>query len=63
MLVLTRRLNETIEITGGITVRVLKISGSQVKLGLTAPEGIEIVRGPAIPGRTRSSTKDTKDTK
>ncbi|HUG91489.1 MAG TPA: carbon storage regulator [Planctomycetaceae bacterium] len=44
MLVLTRRRDESIIIDGRITVRVLKISGCQVRLGIEAPRDVSVVR-------------------
>ncbi len=48
MLVLTRRLGETIVIAGGIEVTVLDIKGSgrnaQVRLGIAAPRAVSVLR-------------------
>lgn len=44
MLVLTRKLGEVIRIGSGVTVRVLEIKGSQVRLGLDAPPDVKIFR-------------------
>jgi carbon storage regulator len=44
MLVLTRKLNETIVIDGSISVTVVGIRGNQVRLGITAPQSIGIYR-------------------
>jgi carbon storage regulator len=44
MLVLNRRLNESIVIGGNITVTVLGIQGQHARLGITAPRGIIIDR-------------------
>jgi carbon storage regulator len=44
MLVLTRRRDESIVIDGRITVRVLKVSGGQVRLGIEAPRDVSVVR-------------------
>jgi carbon storage regulator CsrA len=44
MLVLTRRLGETIIINDNITVTVLGIQGGQIKLGMNAPKDVEIHR-------------------
>lgn len=45
MLVLTRKLNETIEIAGGITVKIVQVSGGKVRLGIDAPPETNIKRG------------------
>jgi carbon storage regulator len=44
MLVLTRKLYETIIIDGDISVTVVGIRGNQVRLGITAPHSYGIYR-------------------
>ena len=44
MLVLRRRVGETIAIGGGIEVEVVEISRTRVKLGVTAPRNVTVVR-------------------
>ncbi len=45
MLVLTRKIEQTIVIGGNITVAVLKIEGDRfIKLGFTAPDDVDITR-------------------
>lgn len=44
MLVLTRRCNETIVIADDIEVKVLKIQGNQVHLGIDAPRSVTVYR-------------------
>ena len=44
MLILTRKLNEEIKIGSGITVKIISISDNTVKLGIDAPQNIQIVR-------------------
>ena len=44
MLVLTRRCNETIVIANDIEVKVLKIQGNQVHLGINAPRSVTVYR-------------------
>ena len=44
MLVLSRKKNETVVITGGITVTVVEIRGDKVRLGFEAPEHISVNR-------------------
>lgn len=44
MLILTRRVGETVMIGDDVTVTVLGIVGNQVKIGFSAPKHIHIVR-------------------
>ncbi|HZR81228.1 MAG TPA: carbon storage regulator CsrA [Candidatus Binatia bacterium] len=44
MLVLTRKIGETIRIGDEITVRVLGVRGGQVSLGFVAPANVRIFR-------------------
>lgn len=44
MLVLTRKVNEAVQIGDDIEVRVLAIDGEQIKLGINAPKHIDIHR-------------------
>lgn len=44
MLVLTRKVGETIMIGDGIEVKVVSIDGDQVKLGIEAPRHIKVHR-------------------
>ncbi|MDB5353462.1 MAG: carbon storage regulator CsrA [Planctomycetota bacterium] len=44
MLVLSRKLNETIVIDGNIRVTIVGTRGNQVRLGIEAPDRIEIFR-------------------
>ncbi len=45
MLILTRKIDEEIKIGTEITVKVLSISEGQIKLGIEAPDNVEIFRG------------------
>lgn len=45
MLVLSRKVGDSIQIGDSITIRVSRISGSRVTLGVEAPESVRIVRG------------------
>jgi carbon storage regulator len=44
MLILSRKLNESIVIDGRITVKVLRIDGEVIKLGITAPADVPVHR-------------------
>ena len=45
MLVLSRKLNQEIQIGENITITVLKVKGNTVRLGIKAPRKIHVVRG------------------
>ena len=44
MLVLTRKIGETIRIGDEVTLQVLAVRGGQVRLGLSAPSEVRILR-------------------
>lgn len=44
MLVLTRKVNEAIQIGDEIEIKVLSVSGDQIKIGIVAPKHVEIHR-------------------
>ncbi|NLF72336.1 MAG: carbon storage regulator [Candidatus Anammoximicrobium sp.] len=45
MLVLTRKLQETIHIGDNITITVVRIKGNTVRVGIEAPGDVRVVRG------------------
>ncbi len=48
MLVLSRKLNETICIGNEITVKVMRINGGRVRIAIDAPDHIRIHRGELV---------------
>ncbi len=44
MLILTRRVGENIRIGDDITVTIVQVHGKQIKLGIAAPEDVEVHR-------------------
>lgn len=67
MLVLTRKKNESIIIDGGIVIEVLQISRDQIRIGVTAPPEIKVLRSelrpfsqqqPVLTGEGASSLAD-----
>jgi carbon storage regulator len=44
MLILTRREGEIIAIDNDVTVKVIEVDGSQVRLGISAPRNVEVHR-------------------
>lgn len=63
MLILTRKLNEEIKIGSGITVKIISISDNTVKIGIDAPQNIQIVRTELYEKVKESSVIATKSTK
>lgn len=45
MLVLTRKLGESVIIGGNIEVKITEISGDKVRIGIEAPAELKILRG------------------
>jgi len=60
MLILTRKLGERITIGDDITITLLEIKGSQVKLGIKAPKNISIHRQ-EIYDRIREENLESSD--
>lgn len=44
MLILNRRVNESLKISTDITVTVLAIKGNQVRIGVAAPDSVSVHR-------------------
>jgi carbon storage regulator CsrA len=45
MLVLTRRIGETIHVGSNVEIKFLSVSGNHAKVGIQAPRTVEILRG------------------
>ena len=54
MLILSRRVNESIIVNGDITFTILAIRGNQIRIGIKAPPEVTIVRDELL-DRDRSS--------
>lgn len=48
MLVLTRRKSQSILIGGDIVITVLDVKGDQIRLGITAPRDVQVLRGELV---------------
>ena len=49
MLVLSRKKNESIHIGGDIVISVVEVLGDRVRIGITAPPDVPIVRNEIFP--------------
>lgn len=49
MLVLSRKRNEQVLIDDQITIEVLQIKGNTVRLGISAPRNVKVLRGELKP--------------
>ena len=55
MLVLSRKIEEEIVIDGGITVKVIEFRPGRVRLGVTAPAGVRVLRKELLMGGAADS--------
>ena len=44
LLVLSRKLGESILLDGGIEIQIVKVQGQKIRLGITAPKDIKVIR-------------------
>jgi len=57
LLILTRRVEEEIYIGDDIVIKVTEIKGNRVKLGISAPAGVEVLRDDVKNKTTRERSK------
>lgn len=61
MLILTRLVDESIEIDGGVTITIVRIRGDKVRIGIDAPPHVRILRTellePALPADANDCTE------
>jgi carbon storage regulator len=62
MLILTRRMGESVRIGDDVTVTVLGVKGGQVRLGFTAPQDVAVHRE-EIYLRIQAETANTSETR
>ncbi len=58
MLILTRRVGESVRIGEDVTITVLRVKGTQVRLGVTAPRTVTVQRE-EIPGSIKPEEPGT----
>ncbi len=60
MLILTRKNNEEIVINSEIVVKILSVSEGNVKIGITAPGNVKILRG-EIYEKVKQTTREASE--
>lgn len=61
MLILTRRVGETLMIGDNVTVTVLRVKGNQVRLGVSAPKDVSVHREEIFERIQQEETGDAKE--
>ncbi len=57
MLVLTRKLGERIMIGEGIELKVLAVNGGRVRIGITCPDDVRVLRSELIESQISTAAK------
>ncbi|MBC6413987.1 MAG: carbon storage regulator CsrA [Chromatiales bacterium] len=60
MLILTRRVGETLKVGDDVSVTVLAVRGNQIRIGINAPKGIGVYRE-EIYDKKKGADKPTTD--
>jgi carbon storage regulator len=58
MLVLSRKVGETLVIDGNITVEVIKVQGNRITLGIAAPSDVKVLRGELAHQKPKNQTME-----
>ena len=61
MLILTRRVGETLMIGDNVSVTVLRVKGNQVRLGVNAPKDVSVHREEIFERIKQESDESEKD--
>ena len=60
MLVLSRKVGQSIVIDGNVTITVNRVGGKRITLGIEAPDNVRVLRGELRPfGENASGEEDT----
>ena len=57
MLVLSRKVNETIKIGDEIEIRIIEVKGDTIRIGIEAPRNIDILRGELVQSISETNTE------
>jgi carbon storage regulator len=60
MLVLTRRIDESIQIGPDITITIVRMRPGSVRIGIEAPEGLGIARGELLDADMKANPRVRK---
>jgi len=60
MLILTRRIGETLKVGNEITVTVMAIKGNQVRIGIQAPKSVDVYREEIFERETKRKGDDSR---
>ncbi len=60
MLILTRKIGESLIIDDQVTVTVMSMKGNQVRLGIDAPRDVRIYREEILPHDANDKTKESE---
>lgn len=61
MLVLSRKINEEVQIGGDCTIKVVRIGNGCVRLGICAPKGVAVVRRELLDSQDQADESDKAD--
>ena len=62
MLVLSRKIGETLIIDGNVRVTVVRVSGNRVALGVEAPDNVRVLRGELRPFGDEAPVETVEET-
>ncbi len=62
MLILTRRVGESLKVGDEVSITVLRVKGDQVRLGIDAPDTIAVLREELAERLERQASEATSDT-